>query len=55
MELLYEEMLDHLITHQDELSNSDMVRLVQSLSHYLHPKTKLYQRKNSRITINFRL
>jgi len=30
MELLYEEVLDHLIMHQDELSNSDRVRLVQS-------------------------
>ena len=32
MELLYEEVLDHLIMHQDELSNADRVRLVQSLS-----------------------
>ena len=40
MELLYEEVLDHLIMHQDELSNSDRVRLVQSLSNYLLPKTK---------------
>ena len=35
MELLYEEVLDHLIMHQDELSNADRVRLVQSLSNYL--------------------
>ena len=27
MELLYEEVLDHLIMHQSELSNSDRVRL----------------------------
>lgn len=40
MELLYEEVLDHLIMHQDELSNADRVRLVQSLSNYLLPKTK---------------
>ena len=40
MELLYEEVLDHLIMHQDELSNSDRVRLVQSLFNYLLPKTK---------------
>ena len=40
MELLYEEVLDHLIMHQDEISNSDRVRLVQSLSNYLLPKTK---------------
>ena len=40
MELLYEEVLDHLIMHQDELSNAARVRLVQSLSNYLLPKTK---------------
>lgn len=40
MELLCEEVLDHLIMHQDELSNSDRVKLVQSLSNYLLPKTK---------------
>ena len=40
MEILYEEVLDHLIMHQKELSNSDRVRLGQSLSNYLLPKTK---------------
>ena len=40
MELLYEEVLDHLIMRQDELSNADRVRLVQSLSNYLLAKTK---------------
>ena len=40
MELLYEEVLDHLIMHHDELCNADRVRLVQSLSNYLLPKTK---------------
>lgn len=39
MEILYESVLDHLIVHQAELSNSDRVRLVQSLSNYLLPKT----------------
>ena len=34
MELLYEEVLDHLIMHQDELSNADRVRLVKT---YLNP------------------
>ena len=40
MELLDEGVLDHLIMHQDELSNSDRVKLVQNLSNYLIPKTK---------------
>ena len=40
MELLYEEMLDHLLMHQKELSMSDRVKLVQSLSNYLLPKAK---------------
>jgi hypothetical protein len=40
MEILYEEVLDHLIMHQKELSNSDRFRLVQSLSNYLLSKTK---------------
>lgn len=40
MEILYESVLDHLIVHQTELSMSDRVRLVQSLSNYLLPKTK---------------
>jgi hypothetical protein len=40
MELLYEEVLDHLLMHQKELSMSDRVKLVQSLSNYLLPKAK---------------
>ena len=41
MEILYEEVYwTILIVHQKELSNSDRVRLVQSLSNYLLPKTK---------------
>ena len=40
MEILYEGVLDHLIMHQSELSMSDRVKLLQSLSNYLLPKTK---------------
>ena len=40
MEILYEGVLDHLIMHQDELSMSDRVKLLQSLSNYILPKTK---------------
>ena len=40
MEILYEGVLDHLIMHQDELSMADRVKLLQSLSNYLLPKTK---------------
>ena len=40
MELLYEGVLDHLIMYQSELSMSDRVKLLQSLSNYLLPKTK---------------
>jgi len=40
MEILYEEVLDHLIMHQADLSMSDRVKLLQSLSNYLLPKTK---------------
>ena len=40
MELLYEEVLDHLLMHQKELSMSDRVKLVQTLSNYLLPKAK---------------
>jgi hypothetical protein len=40
MELLYEEMFDHLLMHQKELSMSDRVKLVQSLSNYLLPNAK---------------
>tara|TARA_B110000977_G_scaffold197317_1_gene279526 strand:+ start:160 stop:351 length:192 start_codon:yes stop_codon:yes gene_type:complete len=32
MEILCEGVLDHLIMHQDELSMSDRVKLLQSLS-----------------------
>ena len=40
MEILYEVVLDHLIMHQSELSMSDRVKLLQSFSNYLLPKTK---------------
>lgn len=40
MQLLYEDVLDHLILHQHEISMSDRVKLVQSLSNYIIPKTK---------------
>jgi len=40
MEILYEGVLDHLIMHQEDLSISDRVKLLQSLSNYLLPKTK---------------
>ena len=40
MEILYEGVLDHLIMHQEDLSMSDRVKLLQSLSNYILPKTK---------------
>ena len=40
MEILYEDVLDHLIIHQEVLSMSDRVKLIQSLSNFLLPKTK---------------
>ena len=33
-------VLDHLIMHQEDLSMSDRVKLLQSLSNYILPKTK---------------
>ena len=40
MELLFEDMLDHLITHQEDLTMSERVKLLQNLSNYLIPKVK---------------
>ena len=40
MEILYEGVLDHLIMHQEDLSMSNRVKLLQSLSNYILPKTK---------------
>ncbi len=37
MEILYEGVLDHLIMHQEDLSMSDRVKLLQSLSNYILP------------------
>ena len=33
-------MLDHLITHQEDLTMSERVKLLQNLSNYLVPKVK---------------
>ena len=38
--ILYESVLDHLIVHQQELSMSERVKLLQSLSNYILAKTK---------------
>ena len=40
VEILYESVLDHLIVHQQELSMSERVKLLQSLSGYILAKTK---------------
>ena len=40
MEILYEGVLDNLIMPQEDLSMSDRVKLLQSLSNYILPKTK---------------
>ena len=40
IEILYESVLDHLIVHQQELSMSERVKLLQSLSGYILAKTK---------------
>ena len=45
MEILYESVLDDLIVHFKDLSNSDKVKLVQTLSNYLLPKTKTVRDK----------
>ena len=45
MEILYESVLDDLIVHIKDLSNSDKVKLVQTLSNYLLPKTKTVRDK----------
>ena len=45
MEILYESVLDDLIVHIKDLSNSDKVKLVQTLSNYLLPKTKTIRDK----------
>ena len=40
LELLFEDMLDYLITHQEDLTMSERVKLLQNLSNYLIPKVK---------------
>ena len=40
MEILYEGVLDHLIMHQEDLSMSDRVKLLQSLFQLLPSQTK---------------
>ena len=40
VEILYESVLDHLIIHQGDLSTSERVKLLQSLSGYILAKTK---------------
>ena len=45
MEILYESVLDDLIVNIKDLSNSDKVKLVQTLSNYLLPKTKTVRDK----------
>ena len=45
MEILYESVLDDLIVHIKDLPNSDKVKLVQTLSNYLLPKTKTVKDK----------
>ncbi|MEN8858286.1 MAG: hypothetical protein ABF260_09520 [Flavobacteriaceae bacterium] len=40
IEILYESVLDHLLVHQQELSMSERVKLLQSLSGYILAKTK---------------
>ena len=40
VEILYESVLDHLIVHQQELSMSERVKLLQSLSGIFFAKTK---------------
>ena len=43
MEILYEGVLDNLIMPQEDLSMSDRVKLLQSLSNYILPKTKPFK------------
>ena len=40
LNILYEGLLDDLIVNQNELSNSEKIKLVQIISNYIVPKTK---------------
>ena len=40
LNILYEGLLDDLIVNQNELSNSEKIKLIQIISNYIVPKTK---------------
>ena len=40
MELLYEKVLDDLLTNQEKLTKTERVKLFVTLSNYIFPKTK---------------
>jgi len=40
LNILYESLLDDLIINQNDLSNSEKIKLVQIISNYIIPKTK---------------
>ena len=40
LNILYEGLLDDLIVNQNDLSNSEKIKLVQIISNYIVPKTK---------------
>ena len=40
LNILYEGLLDDLIINQNDLSNSEKIKLVQIISNYIVPKTK---------------
>ena len=40
LNILYEGLLDDLIVNQNDLSNSEKIKLIQIISNYIVPKTK---------------
>jgi hypothetical protein len=40
MEMLYEKVLDDLLTNQDNLTKTERVKVFVTLSNYIFPKTK---------------
>ena len=40
MEMLYEKVLDDLLTNQDKLTKTERVKVFVTLSNYIFPKTK---------------
>ena len=40
LNILYESLLDDLIINQNDLSNSEKIKLIQIISNYIIPKTK---------------